>query len=92
MERYSPSDLQQEEEFGEEDDEEELGEMYPSLMELSMGQSPSQELGESRDDLMTISLICDKEGDFGAVFRHFTVVANVLVSVVMVILCYHGIL
>ena len=50
MEGFSPPDLQQED-FGE--DDEELGDMYPSLMELSMGQSPSQ---ESRDDLRSEEL------------------------------------
>ncbi len=80
MEGFSPPDLQQED-FGE--DDEELGDMYPSLMELSMGQSPSQ---ESRDDLMTIALTCDKEGDFGATFRHFTVVANIMVSLVAMLM------
>ena len=78
MEGYSPSDLQQGE-FGDDDDDE-LGDMYPSLMELSMGQGSSQEMGESREDLTMLSLVCDKTGDFGTVFRHFTVMANVLVS------------
>ena len=85
MEGYSPPDPQQGEfvvEEDDDDDEEELGDMYPSLMELSMGQSPSQDIGESREDLMMLSLICDKNGDFGATFRHFTVVANIMVRVI----------
>ena len=81
MEGYSPTELNQvgfDEGEGEEE-EEELGGMFPSLMELSMGQSPSLDLEESREDLETVSITCDKDGDFGTVFRHFTVVANVLV-------------
>ena len=81
MERYSPLELQQD--MGDDDnecDDEEIGDLYPSLMELSMGHSPSPD--GSREDLMTMSLTCDDDGDFGVVLRHFTVVANVPVSFV----------
>ena len=81
MDAFSPPDLNQDDEFG--DDDNELGDMFPSLMELSMGQSPSQEMGGSREDLMTLSLICNEEGHFGVVFRHFTVLASVLVSILV---------
>lgn len=76
MERYSPLELRQD--MGDDDnecDDEEIGDLYPSLMELSMGHSPSPD--GSREDLMTMSLTCDDDGDFGVVLRHFTVVANV---------------
>ena len=79
MERYSPLELRQD--MGDDDDnDEEIGDLYPSLMELSMGHSPSPD--GSREDLMTMSLTCDDDGDFGVVLRHFTVVANVPVSFV----------
>ena len=77
MERYSP--LSGRDDIDGEDDNEESLSMYPSLMELSMGHSPS--LQDSREDLMALSLDCNKEGLFGVVFRHFTVVANVPVSI-----------
>lgn len=51
---------------------------YPSLMELSMGRSPSPD--SSREDLTTMSLSCNEEGDFGFILRHFTVIASVPVS------------
>lgn len=83
MERYSPlrPDHNQDtrlDQYDEEDDDLSKYDMYPSLTELSMGQSPS--LDGSREDLMTISLTCDKEGLFGITLRHFTVIANVPVS------------
>lgn len=80
MERYSPLERDNEDEV-----EDESLSFYPSLMELSMGQSPS--LDDSREDLMTLTLDSDVQGLFGAIFRHFTVIANVPVSVV---LCSHS--
>ena len=88
MERYSPLELRQD--MGDDDDnecdDEEIGDLYPSLMELSMGHSPSPD--GSREDLMTMSLTCDEDGDFGVVLRHFTVVANVPVSFVDTVYVY----
>jgi hypothetical protein len=51
--------------------------LYPSLVELSMGQSP---IDDTRDELMTTSITCEKEGHFGFLLRHFTVIARVLHS------------
>lgn len=77
MEGYSPPDLNQVG-FGEdEDEEEELREMYPSLMELSMGQGSDDDSEGSREDLMGLTLTCNNDGDFGTVFRHFTVIATI---------------
>ena len=53
-------------------------ELYQSLADLSMDQSPS--LDDSREDLAAATLTCNEEGNFGLVLRHFTVIANVPVS------------
>ena len=84
MKEYCPAFTLDGNDFGIEDDDEEVEEddnslsLYPSLMELSMGRSPSPD--SSREDLTTMSLTCNEEGEFGFVLRHFTVIANVPVS------------
>ena len=55
------------------------GDMYPSLLELSMDHN-SPALGSPCDDLIPITTSCNEFGDFGIVLRHFTVLANIPVS------------
>ena len=68
-------------------------ELFPSLTELSMerGDREGEELedeadghsasyGSSREDLMTMIMCCNEQGDYGVVLRHFTVLAAIPVS------------
>ena len=67
---------------GEFDDTDTDSGLFPSLMELSMGggdDSGSQD--SNREDLMTMCMQCDADGDYGLVLRHFTVLAAVPVSI-----------
>ena len=52
------------------------GDMYPSLLELSMDHN-GPALGSPCDDLIPITTSCNEFGDFGIVLRHFSVLAKI---------------
>ena len=71
MEKGQPS-------IGEFDDTDTDSGLFPSLMELSMGGGDDGGSQDSnREDLMTMCMQCDADGDYGLVLRHFTVLAAV---------------
>lgn len=66
---------------GDLDDTDGDSELFPSLLELSMGGGEdSESLGSNREDLMTMVVHSDEQGDYGLTLRHFTVLAAIPVS------------